>query len=77
MIIVSDNSALSALAEINLLSLLPTLFGEVAITESVQRECQNCSAPEALRLWIADKEGYPWIFICVFLRLSAINIILI
>lgn len=61
MIIISDNSALSALAEINLLFLLPTLFGEVSITESVHRECQDCGAPEALRLWIASAPA--WIHI--------------
>ena len=61
MIIISDNSALSALAETHLLSLLPTLFGEVSITESVQQECQNGGAPEALRLWIANPPA--WIHI--------------
>ena len=53
MIIISDNSALSALAETDLLYLLPSLFGEVVITESVRRECEHPGAPEALRAWIA------------------------
>ena len=30
MLVISDNSAISALAEIELLSLLPDLFGEIA-----------------------------------------------
>jgi len=38
-IVISDNSALSALAETDLLGLLPRLFGEVVIPEAVRREC--------------------------------------
>lgn len=59
MIIISDNSALSALAEIGLLELLRSLFGEVTIPEAVRRECEDAGAPQALRDWIA---GMPeWI----------------
>ena len=58
MIIISDSSALSALAEINLLNLLPALFGEVLITEPVRRECGNPGAPAALRLWIATPPAW-------------------
>ena len=53
MLIISDNSALSALAETALLHLLPALFGEVIITESVHRESRHPGAPGALRTWIA------------------------
>ncbi len=53
MIVISDNSALSALAEIGLLELLPSLFGEVTIPDAVRRECEHEGAPQALRDWIA------------------------
>lgn len=52
MIVVSDNSALSALAEANLLGLLPRLFGVVIIPEAVRRECGHPNAPLPLRDWI-------------------------
>ena len=35
MIVISDNSALSALAEVGLLDLLPRLFGFIVIPEAV------------------------------------------
>ena len=54
MIIISDNSALSALAEIGLMGLLPSLFGEVMIPEAVRLECEHEGAPLTLRDWIAD-----------------------
>lgn len=61
MIIISDNSALSALAEIGLLELLPSLFGEVTIPEAVRRECEHEGAPQALRDWIAGTPEWIWI----------------
>lgn len=54
MLIISDNSALSALAETDLLHVLPVIFGSVVITESVHGECRHRGAPEVLRTWIAD-----------------------
>ncbi|MBL9117886.1 MAG: hypothetical protein JNJ83_22950 [Verrucomicrobiaceae bacterium] len=53
MIVVSDNSALSALAEIGLLDLLPRLFGQVVIPEAVRSESGHAGAPQRLRDWIA------------------------
>lgn len=53
MLIISDTSALSALAETRLLLLLPALAGCVTITDSVQRECLDTGAPAPLRTWIA------------------------
>lgn len=58
MIIISDNSALSALAEIGLLDLLPALFGEVVIPKAVRLECEHERAPQALRNWIAGKPAW-------------------
>lgn len=58
MIIISDNSALSALAEIGLLDLLPALFGEIVIPEAVRRECEHEGAPQVLRDWIAREPAW-------------------
>ena len=49
MLVVSDNSALSALAEIGLLELLPKVVGSVTVPASVAREGVAVGAPEALR----------------------------
>lgn len=49
MIVISDNSVLSCLAEIGELGLLRSLYGEVVITETILREAVHASAPEALR----------------------------
>ncbi len=54
MIIISDNSALSALAETGLMDLLPRLFGEVVIPDAVHRECEHPGAPHPLRAWITS-----------------------
>ena len=55
MIVICDNSALSALAEAELLDLLPQLFGFVMIPEAVRRECSHPHAPQALRDWINEE----------------------
>ncbi len=59
MVVVADNSALSALAELGQLPLLSSLFGEVSVTESVRREGMQSGAPEALRDWLANPP--PWL----------------
>lgn len=48
MIIISDTSPLSALAEIGELELLPRLYGQVFIPESVRREAGHPHAPGGL-----------------------------
>jgi len=48
-IVVSDNSVLSCLAEIGELDLLRRLYGKVTITETIRREAVHTSAPENLR----------------------------
>ncbi len=53
MLVVCDNSTLSALAEIDLLDLLPHVVGRVAIPASVAHESRHARAPAALRAWIA------------------------
>lgn len=54
MIVISDNSALFALADAHLLGLLPRLFGVVLIPEAVRRECAHRRAPQPLRDWISQ-----------------------
>lgn len=49
MIIISDNSALSCLAELGELDLLPRLYGTVTVTATVRMEGRHPQAPEALR----------------------------
>ncbi len=46
------------LAETSLLHLLPAIFRQVVITESVHRECQDAGAPPELRAWIANPPGW-------------------
>jgi predicted nucleic acid-binding protein len=48
-IVISDNSVLSCLAEIGELDLLRRLYGEVTLTETIRSEAVHPSAPEALR----------------------------
>lgn len=52
--VISDNSALSALAEMGLLDLLPTIFGSIHIPASVVAESSHLGAPKALREWIEN-----------------------
>jgi len=52
--VISDNSALSALAETGWLDLLPKIVGPVAIPASVAAESAHPGAPEALRKWIGN-----------------------
>ncbi len=53
MIVISDNSVLSCLAEIGELDLLRVLYGKVTITETIRREAVHPGAPERLRTLIA------------------------
>ena len=59
MIVIADNSPLSALAEIGQLEILKHLYGRIVITESVAKEAIHPNAPEALRNWIASQP--PWL----------------
>ncbi len=58
MLIISDTSALSVLAETSLLHLLPAILRQVVITESVHRECQDAGASPELRDWISHPPGW-------------------
>lgn len=59
MIIVSDNSALSCLAELGELDLLRQLYGTVTITATVLREARHANAPSALRQFLDTPQ--PWL----------------
>jgi predicted nucleic acid-binding protein len=58
MLLISDNSPLSALAEIGLLDLIPQLYGSASIPMSVYEEARHSGAPEALRAWIANPPSW-------------------
>ena len=49
MIVISDNSVLSCLAEIGELDLLRRLYGEIIVTDTIRREAMHSGAPESLR----------------------------
>lgn len=54
MIVVSDNSVLSCLAEIGELDLLRRLYGKITVTETIRREAMHAGAPEDLRGLFAE-----------------------
>lgn len=53
MIVVSDTSPLCYLLLVNLVELLPQLYGRVIIPESVCTELLNSDAPETVKRWMA------------------------
>lgn len=55
MIVIADNSPLSAFAEIGQLDVLKRLYGRIVIPESVALEALHPRAPEALRDWIESR----------------------
>lgn len=50
MVVISDTSVLSALAEIGAEEVLPKLAGQIVVTEAVYEECLALGAPPALKL---------------------------
>lgn len=58
MLIICDTSSLSALAEARLMGVLPQLFKQVVITESIRQECAHAGAPSALRAWISQPPAW-------------------
>lgn len=49
MIVVSDNSVLSCLADIGELDLLRRLYGRITVTETIRDEAMHAGAPEDLK----------------------------
>lgn len=60
MIIVSDNSALSCLAELGELDLLYRLYGMVTVTATIHQEARYPRAPEALRQFF-EHSTFGWL----------------
>ena len=58
MIVVSDTSVLSCLAELGELELLHRLYGEVTITKTIREECRHRKAPGTLREWFTQVPGW-------------------
>lgn len=58
MIVVSDNSPLSALPEIGHLEVLANLYGRIVVPSSVAREAAHPNAPSALQRWIANPPAW-------------------
>lgn len=58
MIIVSDNSALSCLAELGALDLLHRLYGTVTITTTIHQEARHPHSPVALRRFFDDPPAW-------------------
>jgi predicted nucleic acid-binding protein len=58
MLVICDNSTLSALAEIGLIELLPQMVGHVTIPAAIAREAAHPSAPAALREWISTPPAW-------------------
>ncbi len=54
MVVISDTSVLSALAEIEAEGILPKLAGEIVVTEAVYEECLAAGAPAALKTMMAN-----------------------
>jgi predicted nucleic acid-binding protein len=57
-IVISDNSVLSCLAEIGELNLLLRLYGEVVVTETIRLEAVHPGAPESLRGFFLNKPDW-------------------
>ncbi|MEM9219876.1 MAG: hypothetical protein AAGD25_36805 [Cyanobacteria bacterium P01_F01_bin.150] len=59
MIVVSDTSPLCYLVLLNLVEILPTMYGTVVIPEAVWQELVHERSPEVVRQWIAQSP--PWL----------------
>lgn len=58
MIIISDASPLSALAEIGELELLHKLYGQIVVPETVRQECCHPHSPGALAPWFTRPDSW-------------------
>lgn len=58
MLVVSDATPINILVRIELIEVLPRLFGEILVPPAVVRELSNPRAPEPLRSWIAGPPGW-------------------
>lgn len=58
MIVVSDNSVLSCLAEMGELDLLRRLYGKITVTETIRREAMHGGAPEDLKRFFTGRPDW-------------------
>lgn len=58
MIVISNTSPLCYLVLIDLVEILPQLFGAVVIPEAVWQELSDERSPEAVRRWIAQPPAW-------------------
>lgn len=58
MIVIADTSPVNYLVLIDLIQILPDLFGEVIVPQAVLRELQSTSAPDAVRQWVINRPGW-------------------
>ena len=58
MIVVSDTSPLCYLLLIDLIEVLPQLFGRVIIPQKVRDELSASAAPQVVREWIAQPPNW-------------------
>ena len=56
--VISDNSALSALAEMGLLEVLPRIVGQVTLPAAVASEMRHPGTPDALKAWISSPPSW-------------------
>jgi predicted nucleic acid-binding protein len=58
MIVVSHSSPVNYLVLIDLIAILPDLFGEVLIPQAVLRELQSAGTPPKVAGWISQRPGW-------------------
>lgn len=57
MIVIADTFPINYLVLIDLIQILPDLFGKVIIPQVVLRELQSTSAPDVVRQWLMNRPG--------------------
>jgi predicted nucleic acid-binding protein len=62
-IVIADTSPLNYLIQINCDSLLPQLYGKIAVPSGVLQELGHPGAPAAVRIWMTRLPG--WIEVCL------------
>jgi predicted nucleic acid-binding protein len=58
MIIIADASPINYLVLIDLIQILPDLFEQVLIPQTVLQELQSTAAPDVVRQWVTNRPGW-------------------
>ena len=58
MIVIADTSPINYLVLIDLIQILPDLFGQVVIPQAVLQELQSTPAPDAVRQWLMNRPDW-------------------